>query len=200
MKKALLIHGWFPKKTFYDGNYPTASNSHWFPWLSKQLMIRDIHAVAIEMPESYYPDYEIWKKELERFEIDKNTILVGHSCGGGFLVRWLSEKSGIKVDQVILVAPWLGVSSNGDKPFNKNFFDFTIDNDLAKKANRFVILNSSNDDKDIHESVDILRQKVDGLKCIELKNKGHFTKKSLGGEEFPELLNEIMDETGGDDD
>jgi predicted alpha/beta hydrolase family esterase len=83
MKKALLIHGWASKKEFYDPDFPTGSNSHWFPWLSKQLIIKDIHTVAIEMPNGYYPEYDVWKRELERFEIDEDTTLIGHSCGGG---------------------------------------------------------------------------------------------------------------------
>jgi hypothetical protein len=43
MKNAILIHGWADKHEFYDPKYPTASNSHWFPWITKQLMINDIH-------------------------------------------------------------------------------------------------------------------------------------------------------------
>lgn len=31
-------------------------------------------------------------REFGRFEINTDTILVGHSCGGGFLLRWLSDK------------------------------------------------------------------------------------------------------------
>ncbi len=33
-----------------------------------------------------YPTNSIWKKEFERFNITPQTVLVGHSCGGGFLV------------------------------------------------------------------------------------------------------------------
>lgn len=59
MKNAILIHGWASKQEFYNPLCPTASNSHWFPWLSKQLMIRDIHTVAVEMPNGYYPDVKL---------------------------------------------------------------------------------------------------------------------------------------------
>ena len=107
MKNAILVHGWVGKQEYYDERYPTASNSHWFPWLTKQLMIRDIHTVAVEMPNGFYPQYEVWKREFERFDITPETLLVGHSCGGGFLVRWLSETDQ-KVGRVVLVAPWIG--------------------------------------------------------------------------------------------
>jgi predicted alpha/beta hydrolase family esterase len=105
MQNAILVHGWAEEDELYDSQYPTASNSHWFPWLSKQLMIRDIHTVAVEMPNAPYPVYEQWKKEFERFEVHENTTLVGHSCGGGFLIRWLSENADVKVANVVLVAP-----------------------------------------------------------------------------------------------
>src|SRR5689334_3595207 len=107
---ALLIHGWNTRDEYYDASRPTASNDHWFPWLTKQLALKDINTVSIEMPNGYYPEYEVWKHELERYDINENTALVGHSCGGGFLVRWLSENDK-QVGRVILVAPWLGIDA-----------------------------------------------------------------------------------------
>lgn len=189
-KNAILVPGWVQRDIFFDPKYPTPSNMHWFPWLSKQLMIRDIQTVALEMPQSYAPNYNVWKKELERFDITDQTILVGHSCGGGFLVRWLSENQDIKVNQVVLVAPWLGF--NSDQEFDKNFFDFKIDPDIANHANKFVLFNSSNDMPEVHKSVDVIRDNLKNIKYIELLDKGHFTFKDLGSEEFPELLGEIL--------
>ena len=106
MKTAILLHGSCDKEEYYSDEYPSLSNSHWFPWLQKQLLIRDIPTQTPELPGAYEPVYEEWKKEFERHDITENTILVGHSCGGGFLVRWLSENN-IKVDTVVLVAPWI---------------------------------------------------------------------------------------------
>lgn len=189
MKNAIIIHGWAYKDEYYNPKYPTASNSHWIPWLSKQLMIRDIHTVAVEMPDSYYPKYDIWKKEFERNTIDENTILVGHSCGGGFLVRWMSETKR-KVSKVVLVAPWMG--EQPDQPFDASFFDFTIDPDITKLAKSFCVFNSSNDDPTIHECVTALLSKLADSKYIELENKGHFTLGAMGTVEFPELLEELI--------
>jgi Predicted esterase of the alpha/beta hydrolase fold len=191
MKKALLIHGWGTKNEFYNQNIPTASNCHWFPWLSKQLMIRDIHTVALEMPDSYYPKYEVWKKELERFELDEETILIGHSCGGGFIVRYLSENN-IKIGRVILVAPWLGISFDDSEPFDENFFKFDIDSNLAERTESIILMKSANDDLPVQSSVKILEEEIDSMKIVEFANKGHFTFRDLGSEEFPELLEEVL--------
>ena len=189
MKNAILIHGWASKGEFYDPEYPTASNSHWFPWLTKQLMTRDIHTVALEMPNGYYPEYEVWKRELERFDISEETTLVGHSCGAGFIVRWLSEYPG-RVAKVVLVAPWLGDEAGDD--FDASFFEFEIDQNLGQKAQRIILINSTDDFDSVQKGTELLREKITDHKYIELENKGHFTLKSLGTQEFPELLEELI--------
>ena len=76
MKSVILIHGTPSKEEFYSKHEPTPSNAHWFPWLTKELMIRDIHTISLEIPFSYEPKYQVWKKELERFETSQDTILV----------------------------------------------------------------------------------------------------------------------------
>ena len=192
MKNAILVHGWADKKEFYDPQYPTASNSHWFPWLTKQLMIHDIYTVAPEMPKGFYPEYAIWKKELERFDITPDTSLVGHSCGGGFLVRWLSESPEKNVGKVILVAPWLGINFS-DEPFDDKFFNFEIRRAIAEQTAGLYIFNSTDDMPAVLESVSILRNKLENIQYREFNDKGHFTKTSLGTEEFPELLEELLD-------
>lgn len=189
MKNAILIHGWAKRDEFYDLEYPTPSNSHWFPWLTKRLMIKNIHTIAVEMPETYYPVYEKWKKEFERYETGSETILVGHSCGGGFLIRWLSENN-VKVGKVVLVAPWLGVEPEQD--FDKNFFDFKIDPNLMSKTSGLVVFNSKDDAEVIQQSVKTILGEVKGIDLKEFEKKGHFTLKGLGTEAFPELLEEIL--------
>ena len=195
MKNAILIHGWNTKEEYYDATRPTASNDHWFPWLTKQLVLRDINTVAIEMPNGYYPEYEVWKQELERYDITNQTILVGHSCGGGFLVRWLSEND-IKVGRVILVAPWLGYDIEGieDEPFDESFFQFEINSRLVRNAESVRVLYSDDDVASIQRSVTEITEAVDDIMTTKLHGKGHFTLHSLGTHEFPELLDEITKE------
>jgi len=43
------------------------------------------------MPEPYSPDYAKWCSVFKQFVIDSDTQLIGHSCGAGFLLRYLSE-------------------------------------------------------------------------------------------------------------
>ena len=144
MKNAILLHGSCESEDYYSDTYPSSSNSHWFPWLQKQLLIRVILTVTSQMYKSYSPKNDLWKEQFEDNKINEDTILVGHSCGGGFLIRWLSENKNIKVGIVILVAPWLDPNNRKQN----NFFDFEIDSNLVFRTKKFLIFNSDNDKED----------------------------------------------------
>jgi uncharacterized protein len=142
------------------------------------------------MPNAPYPMYETWKKEFERYDVTTETVLVGHSCGGGFLVRWLSEHPDIKVDNVVLVAPWMGVDFG--VPFDKTFFEFEIDPELVSRTKNLTILASSNDFSAIQKTVTLLQQKIKNIHTVTLENKGHFCLSDMDTVEFPELLAECV--------
>lgn len=104
MKNAIIIHGMPSREEYYDPANLAPSHNHWFSWLQHQLLLNGILTQTPEMPEPYNAKYNDWSSVIEQFKIDKNTILVGHSLGAGFLVRWLSEQK-IEVGRVVLVAP-----------------------------------------------------------------------------------------------
>jgi hypothetical protein len=169
MRNAIIIHGKPGKEEYYNPHISSASNCHWIPWLQKQLLVNEIAANTPEVPHAYEPDYPVWKREFERFEVTSETILVGHSCGGGFLVRWLSENKDVNVKKVILVAPWLDI----DRIVTTDFFDFEIDPNLSIQVGELIIFNSDNDAADIHASVKKIRDKVDGILYREFHGYGH---------------------------
>ncbi len=187
MKNAIILHGMPGKGEYYSGQYPSASNSQWVPWLQKQLLMKDIPTATPEMPNSYAPDYEVWKREFERFDITPETILVGHSCGAGFLVRWLSEHEDVQVGKVVLVAPWL----DPDRELEKDFFNFQIDSQFPKRTAGTVIFNSTNDDV-IKDSVDRIVAEVSDIKVVQFINYGHFCVDDMQTDVFPELLTECL--------
>lgn len=191
MKNAILVPGTPGKEEYYSPSSPTVSNSHWLPWLSKQLQIKDVFTVAIEIPNSWQPRYEIWKKEFERFDIAEDTVLVGHSCGGGFLVRWLSENKNKRVNKVVLVAPWLN-PENDPSSDTADFFDFEIDPELASRTSGLTIFCSDDDQESIQKSVQIIRNNIKNIGYREFHGYGHFTLASMRTVEFPELVEEIL--------
>ncbi len=150
MQNAIIVHGSPGKKEYYSPDFPSASNAHWIPWLQNQLLIRNIHAVTPEMPLAFKPYYEIWKREAERFDIGPQTMLVGHSCGGGFWVRYLSEHPQLQVGKVVLVAPWLDPNNIRQT----TFFDFQYDPCVAARTQGLTIFSSTTDHPGIHWSVE----------------------------------------------
>lgn len=189
---AILVPGRPDEDEHYDPTYPSNSEEHWFSWLKRQLILKDIHAVSIEPPFPFRPRYQEWKKEFERFDIEPDTILVGHSCGGGFLVRWLSENKDNEVGKVVLVAPWLNPENNPVSD-TADFFEFEIDPDLVSRTAGVTIFNSDNDQSTIHKSVQIIREQIRGIEYKEFHDYGHFCKENMNTVEFPELLAELID-------
>lgn len=143
-----------------------------------------------EIPLCYILDYETWKREFERFDVTEETLLVGHSCGGGFLVRWLSENNDIRVGEVVLVAPWLDPENK--KGGRDDFFVFEIDAELVSRTKGTTIFNSDNDRESVQESVQTIRKHIKGVEYKEFSKYGHFCIKDLEGEAFPELLEHIL--------
>ena len=190
MKNAILVPGRPDKDEHYDPQLPSNSESHWFSWLKRQLILQDIHAVSIEPPFPFRPRYNEWKKEFERFEITPETILVGHSCGGGFLVRYLSEHKDLKVGKVALVAPWINPHNDPDGD-TADFFNFEIDPDFPARTAGVTVFVSNDDYPGVIKTAAILREKVHGLAFREYSDKGHFTLGSLRTAQFPELLKTI---------
>lgn len=185
---AIIIHGTCDKEEYFSDKYPSLSNSHWFPWLQKQLLMKGIFTQSPEMPDAYEPDYDKWKIEFERYDVNEKTILIGHSCGGGFLLRWLSQNN-IYPLKLLLVAPWI----DPEREKTDNFFDFIIDKNLLEKT-KLKIFISRDDSSDIIESVKIIRDNLPGICVEEFSDKGHFTFNDLKTTEFPEILSAILND------
>jgi predicted alpha/beta hydrolase family esterase len=179
MRNAIIVHGMPSREEYYDSAVPSASSHHWLPWLAKQLLVRDIAAARPEMPRAFEPDYPTWRREFERFDVTPRTLLVGHSCGGGFLIRWLSEHPTVRVGRVVLVAPWV----DPDRRTAPDFFDFALDGQLESRTEGLVIFGSDDDGDGILRSVAVLRDALPRARYREFAERGHFLDRT-----FPELL------------
>jgi uncharacterized protein len=189
MKNAIILHGGPSKEEYYDPKAPSMSNAHWLPWLQAQLLKHDIPAATPEVPWSFDRSWSVWQREVERFDIGPETILVGHSTGAGFWIKYLSINKHLKVDKVVLVAPWL----DPDREHTKNFFDdFEIDPAFPSRTQGVTIFNSDDDQESVQKTVKIVRAKVKDLTYREFHNYGHFCYKDLKTTEFPELLKALV--------
>ena len=187
MKTAIILHGMPSKNSYYDASKDAQSNAHWLPWIQQQLLVKDILAQTLELPAPYSPVYEAWKAVFEKFDVNEETILVGHSCGAGFLVRWLSENK-IRTGKVVLVAPYLDPKHT----LSTEFFNFEIDTNVPNRVADLSLFVSDDDEDYIQTSVDVLKIKWPEVKIFEMKNKGHFTLGDMGTREFPELRDFLL--------
>lgn len=190
MRNAIIMHGCPEKTDYYRADLPSESNAHWLPWLQKELLIHDIAAVTPEVPFSYEPRWELWSKELERYELTPETMLVGHSAGGGFLLKYLSIHPDIKVGKVILVAPWLDPDQTIEE---KDFFSFEFDPKVVERTAGLKVYRSLDDEETVQRSIRTVIDNVPGAEMREFPDGyGHFTYDNLGGVAFPELRDELL--------
>lgn len=190
MRNAIILHGGPSKEEYYDPKMPSVSNAHWIPWLQGQLLKAEISAATPEVPHSYDCNWKVWNTEVERFDITPETILVGHSTGAGFFIKYLSIHPEIKVDKVVLVAPWL----DSGREYTKNFFDdFEIDPDMVSRTKGVTVFYSDDDQKSVLKTVEIIQQKVKGITYKKFHNYRHFCIEDMKTTEFPELLHIILE-------
>jgi len=181
MKRIILVHG-SPTKEEFLKNSTSPANAHWFPWLKEKAKNFNLNFFALDYPRPYDPIYEEWVNLFSTQIVDKNSILIGHSAGAGFLLRFLSENRNIVVNKVILVAPWL----DPKKELNTSFLKFSLDTTLDKRNNIFVFL-STDDDSDLIESFLIIKKAFPDIHYLEYADKGHFCDKT-----FPEIITVIQ--------
>ncbi|HEY2003704.1 MAG TPA: alpha/beta hydrolase [Candidatus Saccharimonadia bacterium] len=182
MANAIILHGQPTKKHYFDPAFPASSNYYWIPWLQKQLIVRDIPTATPDVPNNWKPELAVWRKEFERYDINEQTLLVGHSCGGGFLVRWLSEHQEIKPAKVVLLAPWLNPKKLEE---TWDFFEFNIDKSLTERTNVTVVY-SDDDMPQILDTVSLLKQVLPEASFKELHGRRHFYDDECM--EIPEVL------------
>ncbi len=187
-KKCIIIHG-CPSNAKTAMNFETRTyDKHWIPWTKDELISRGIETEIPLMPTPWEPDYEKFKSEFEKYEVNEKTILVGHSCGCAFLVRWLGETKR-KILKLILVAPWK-IPDEGDK-FKESFYIYPIDETIKDRVKEIVMFTADDERDEGRESLKIFHQVLGG-QIIELKGHGHYTMGHMGTEEFPELLEVIL--------
>jgi len=188
MKNVIIIPGKPSKENYYDPAGYTSSNFGWIPWLQNQLLTRDILPNVPEMPHAYLPEYESWKREFERFDISADTTLVGHSMGGGFLLRWLSENPEASPARVILVAPSLDPLRTNET----GFCEFTIDPTITDRT-ELVVMTSDNDSDKAVMSRNLITDALPAADIRMFAGYGHFIPEHLGKETLEELVEIILE-------
>ena len=78
-KNCIIIHGCPSNKETSLNAKTRTYDKHWIPWTKKQLELKGIKTETPLMPTPWEPNYENFKKEFEKYLVDENSILIGHS-------------------------------------------------------------------------------------------------------------------------
>ncbi|ETB63674.1 TPA: alpha/beta hydrolase [Candidatus Nomurabacteria bacterium] len=144
----------------------------------------------IEMPSKDEADYIAWKIWFEKylkFLNDKETILMGYSQGGTFLLKYLSENLFPKrVKQIHLIAPFVK-ENNFEKYKLMNFkFDLSKINRINEICDDVHIWYSSDDFLVLPDNSEIVIKNIPKIVIHKFDDRNHFFQ-----EAFPELLEVI---------
>lgn len=155
MMKVVIVHGsnFKDRENRIKYHLPPQNKRDWISWVKKELEARGIECITPLMPENWNPKYENWKKELEKIKFNEEDILVGHSAGGGFLVRWLGETEK-RIKRLILVAPAIRNRQREGWEL-KEFYNFKINEEIKKNVQKIILIQSDNDSESILESCKI---------------------------------------------
>jgi len=194
-RQIIIIHGGGVFRTYkeyisflkdYKLDFQRLKLKGWKDNLPKRLG-KDFEVVSPRMPNSMNASYKEWKIIFEKFFpfFKNHLILLGHSLGGIFLAKYLSEnKFPKKIKATLLVAA----------PYDdKTAKDFLGDFKLPKKLDKFqqqggrIFLYQSKDDP-LVPFVDLEKYKksLPKAKVTVFRNRGHFRQSN-----FPEIVRDI---------
>jgi len=185
----IIIHGCPSKREEMMNLADRTFDKHWMPWIREKLEAQGTGGEIPMMPTPWEPVYEDYKKEFEKYTINENTVLIGHSCGCSFLVRWLGETKK-KISKLILVAPWKIASDASE--LEKAFYEFPIDESIKDRVEKIVFFTSNNEEHDGKEGLKMFHGAIGG-QIINLEGRGHYVMRHMGTYEFPELLKVILE-------
>ena len=176
MKVVFIVHG-------YKG-WP---NGGWRTWLMSELEKKEIYACSLPMPNPDDPVCEEWIGEIKRVvgQNSNNEIyLVGHSLGSTAILRFLETTDSKNIKGVILASGPIKPVGNGNiNNFLETPFDFEK---IKNKAQKFLIIHGSNDDRVPFEHAQVLSKALD-CKLVTVENGGHLNG-SAGWKTLPQVL------------
>lgn len=180
MHNAIIIHG--------TEGYP---EENWFPWLKEQMKKYNYEVIIPQFPTPENQNPDAWFEVFNDYKkyLNNDTILIGHSCGGAFLLRVL-EKIEVKIKASVFVASSVGVKPikyyEVDRPFVEKPFNW---DKIKKSSTHFFVFHSEDDPLICIGNGEKIASKL-GVDLIRLKDAGHFNSKS-GYSKFLLLLEKI---------
>jgi len=171
------------------GGFP---GENWFPWMKDQLEQKGCKVTVPQFPTPEGQSLKAWLKVMEPYisEINENTLLIAHSLGSIFLLRFL-ERLKTPVRAAFFVGAPVGVEPiknwESDSKFSGGFeFDWV---NIRTKAKDFIVFHSDTDPYVHLGNGQKLAQKL-GVDLTFIPNSGHFNT-AAGYSQFPQLLEKV---------
>jgi predicted alpha/beta hydrolase family esterase len=196
-KQVIVIHGGdtfdtyeeyltFLKSWKIDWEKSKSKKAGWKNNLTEMLG-EDYEVVLPSMPNKMNAKYLEWKIWFEKLvpHFNPEIILVGHSLGGTFLAKYLSENNiQSRIRAAFLVAP-----AYDDAHADYSMADFVLPEDLSlfqKQAQHIYLYHSKDDGVVPFADLDKFRLKVTNAQIRVFEDRGHFDQEIL-----PELVEDI---------
>lgn len=155
----------------------------WKPWLAQQLSGTDV--LMPSMPNTSCAEYDEWALWFRKIMplLRPDAVLIGHSLGGIFLAKYLSEHTpSVPFAKLVLIAaPYADESTESLRGF---MFDSAAP--LARAATEIHLFASEDDPVVPYAEVERYRRDLPGATLHRFTSHGHFNQA-----EFPELLEVI---------
>ena len=197
----IIIHGVARSEELWNS---VKNERNWMRWVQDELHKKGIDTWAPHMPRPWSPTYAEWKREFEKMQEKRHeAILIGHSAGAAFLVRWLGEKideqngrdatsstAQCKIKKLILIAPGKVNGPGKLAEVTRDLYDFVINSrvkDCVLDPDGIVVFTSPEEPAHMQENVRLYKD-VLGARVISLANHGHYTLSHMKKADFPELM------------
>ena len=174
-------------KDFKLENLDRFREKRWKENMNKDLG-EDFDVIVLEMPNSLNAKYLEWKIWFDKFIplLNEELVLVGHSQGGIFLIKYLSENNFPKklLGLHVVSAPFDAVGSDG-----WSLADFILTDSISSLQDKYenISLYQSKDDDIVpFHNIGKYKEKIANAVEYVFEDRGHFSQKS-----FPELIENI---------
>lgn len=141
------------------------------------------------MPNSENAHYQEWKLWFERFLafVSGEVVLVGHSQGGYFLAKYLSENTvSVPIRALYLIAAPSGPDDFGGEDGGDFRFDPARAAQGLRQAEHMYLFHSTDDPVVPFSHAERYSELLPQAKLVQYKDRGHFL-----DETFPELIEHL---------
>ena len=167
-------------------------NENWFPWLKIKLQEKNNNIFIPQFPTPEGESLESWLKVIDKYKeyINKNSIFIGHSKGGLFLLRLL-ERLKKPICACFLISAAIGIKPYVFYDLNNKFahgynFNWKL---IKSNSKNFIVYHSDNDPYTCLENGIQIANNLK-VKLTLIPNAGHFNTES-GYVKFDKLLQDI---------